>query len=254
MQILKSSPKILLLILISSLSFSQTKINKSLFQSSPIIALLNGVMNDSCTVGEIIKHGDFGLGTFNGVDGEMIVLNRKVYRVDYNGKISTPDKFEKTPFASVTFFHADTSFVWNDKLNLKRFVELLDEKLPSKNLIYAIEISGEFNYMETRSEIKQTVPYSNLADVLKNQSVFKFNNVEGTLIGFRFPDYMLGVNVPGYHFHFLSKDKTSGGHSLDFITGKVKIEIETINNFEMKLPKTKEFLKADFNKSPTPGL
>ncbi len=245
---------IILLILISSLNYSQKKNVRTIFQSSPIISLLNGVMNDSMNVGDITKYGDFGLGTFNGVDGEMIVLDRNVYRVDNSGKVTIPAKSEKTPFVSVTFFHADTSFIWNDKLNFKNFIELLDEKLSSKNLIYAVKISGEFDYMETRSESKQTKQYSNLADVLKNQSVFKFNNINGTLVGFRFPNYMQGVNVPGYHFHFLSKDKKAGGHVLDFTLGKIKIEIESINNFDMNFPKVEEFLKSDFDKKPTPGL
>ncbi|MCL5031455.1 MAG: acetolactate decarboxylase [Bacteroidetes bacterium] len=245
---------ITLLTIISFNNYSQKKNTSTLFQSSPIISLLNGVMNDSLTVGEVTRFGDFGLGTFNGVDGEMIVLNRKIYRVGNNGKVNLPSRNERTPFVSVTFFHAEKSFAWNQNMNMKKFIETLDEKLSSKNLIYAIKVSGKFDYMETRSESKQTKPYSNLADVLKGQSVFKFNKIDGTLVGFRFPNYMQGVNVPGYHFHFLSADKKSGGHVLDFSSGKVKIEIEAISNFEMNFPKTEEFLKADFDKKPTPGL
>ncbi len=251
---LKIIPCLIFLIIFSVNNYSQKKNNRTLFQTSPIISLLNGVMNDSITIGEITKYGDFGLGTFNGVDGEMVVLNKRVYRVDYNGKVNKPLSTEKTPFASVTFFHSDKSFKLNEGMNFKKFIKTLDENISSNNLIYAIKVTGSFVSMETRSESKQTKPYSNLADVLKNQSVFKFRNIDGTLVGFKFPNYMNGVNVPGYHFHFLSSDKKSGGHVLDFTSGNLTVEIETINNFEMSFPKTKEFLKADFDKKPTPGL
>jgi acetolactate decarboxylase len=237
-----------------SFALAQKDYNRTIFQSSPITALLNGVMNDSITVGEIIKHGDFGLGTFNGVDGEMIVLNGKVYRVDYHGKVTTPDNTRKTPFVSVLFFHADTTFILKDTLNFRKFTEYLDKNLSSLNFIYAFKISGTYNYIETRSEEKQTKAYTNLADVLKNQSVFKFENLDGTLVGFRFPVYMQGVNVPGYHFHFISKDEQSGGHVLDFVTGKVTVEVEKIYNFEMNFPSTKEFIDVNLEKKPTPGL
>jgi acetolactate decarboxylase len=245
---------VILILLLSSLNYSQKKADKTFFQSSPIVALLNGVMNDNITIGEIIKHGNFGLGTFNGVDGEMIVLDGKVYRVDVNGKVTMPGPLTPTPFAAVTFFHPDTVIQVKDSLSLAQLQELIDKNLKSKNLIYAIKISGNFNYIEARSESKQTQPYSNLADVLKDQSVFKFKDIEGTLVGFKVPAYMQGVNIPGYHFHFLSKDKKSGGHILNCTTGVVKVEIEALNNFEMKFPASEDFYNAGFDKKPAPGL
>jgi acetolactate decarboxylase len=238
----------ILLILISSLNYPQKKNTGILFQSSPVVALLNGVMNDDFTVGDISKHGNFGLGTFIGVDGEMIVLDRKVYRVDYNGNVSQPDKLTRTPFVTLTYFHADTVIMINDSLSMKELQVYLDKKLKSKNLIYAVKISGRFKYIETRSEEKQTLPYSNLAEVLKKQSVFKFKDLEGTMVGFRFPSYMQGVNIPGYHFHFVSKDKKSGGHILDCILRDVKVEIETLTKFEMKFPSNNEFYNAELEK------
>jgi len=246
---------IILILIFSSLNYSQKKDTRTLFQSSPIAALLNGVMNDNFTVGEITKHGNFGLGTFNGVDGEMIVLEGKVYRVDNTGKVTSPGPLTRTPFVSVTNFRADTTINIKDTLSLKQLQEFLDKGLKSKNLIYAVKISGKFNYIESRSEDKQTQPYSNLADVLKNQSVFKCKNIEGAMVGFKIPAYMQGVNIPGYHFHFLSKDKKSGGHILGCITGNVKIEIETLNKYELKFPATDEFYNLELEKkAATPGL
>jgi acetolactate decarboxylase len=245
---------ITLLFFISSLNYAQGKITRTFFQSSPVVAILSGVMNDDFTVGEITKHGNFGLGTFNGIDGEMIVLDGKIYRVDNNGKVTVPNQLTRTPFVSVTYFHADTVIMINDSLSLKQLLDYLDKNFKLKNLIYAIKISGKFNYIESRSEAKQTQRYSNLVDVLKRQSVFKFKNIDGTMVGFKVPDYMQGVNIPGYHFHFLSRDKKSGGHILDCISGNIKVEIETLNNFELKFPANDEFHNAEFEKKPTPGL
>jgi len=245
---------VLLILLIASLNYPQKKVSRTLYQSSPIIGLLNGVMNDSFTVGEIAKYGNFGLGTFNGVDGEMIILDGKVYRVDNSGKVTLPGKLTRTPFVTAAFFHADTVITVKDSLNLNQLQEFIDKSLASKNLIYAVKITGRFKYIESRSENKQTQPYTNLADVLKNQSVFKFNKIEGILIGIKTPAYLQGANAPGYHFHFLSKDKKSGGHILNCITENIKIEIETLNNLELKIPASKEFYNAEFDKKPAPGL
>ena len=238
----------LILFLYGALTFPQEKYNHTLFQSSPFTGLLNGVMNDNFTIGELSRYGNFGLGTFNGVDGEMIVLDGKVYRIDNRGKVSLPNKSEKTPFATLTFFHADTAITLNKEMNFKQFNEFLNGILPSENLIYAIKISGNFISVKARSEGKQTEPYSNLADVLKNQSIFDLTNVKGTLVGFKFPNYLNGVNVPGYHFHFLTADKKSGGHALDFTTGNVKVEIEFINKLDVNLPGSKDFLNTSFDK------
>ena len=244
----------LILLFISTINYSQKKINGILFQSSPIIALLNGVMNDNFTVGQITKHGDFGLGTFNGVDGEMIVLDGIVYRVDYKGIVTLPYKSSHTPFFTVAYFHPDTVIYIKDSLSLKSLQEYIDKSLKSANLIYAVKISGMFKYIESRSEEKQLRPYSNLADVLKDQSVFKFKNINGTMVGFKIPSYLQGVNIPGYHFHFLSEDKKSGGHTLDCISGDLKIEIQTLFNLEIKFPANDEFYKAGLEKKPVPGL
>jgi len=237
-----------LLLFVSVLSYPQEKNSKTLFQSAPFIGLASGAMNDNFTIGEISRHGNFGLGTFNGVNGEMIILDGKVYRVSYDGKVSQPSKSERSPFVTEVFFHADTVIQINKEMDYKKLIEYLDNNLPSKNLIYAVRVTGLFNTVKTRSIAKQTKPYTDFADVTKNQATFNFQNIKGTLIGFRFPAYMDGVNVPGYHFHFLSDDRKSGGHDLEFTASGLKIEIEAVNYFQMRVPKSKDFIKTNFEK------
>ncbi len=239
---------IVLLISSGDTAFSQSKRAACVYQSAPITALLNGVMNDDFTVAQIKHSGNFGLGTFNGVDGEMIILNGIVYRVEFSGKVTLPANSVKSPFVTETFFHADTTFKINDTLDFSGLDKLIDKVLPSKNIICAIKINGIFSSIQTRSEEKQTAPYSSLADVLKDQSVFNFKNITGTIAGFYFPPYMENINAVGYHFHFISKDKKSGGHVLNLITKSVSVEVEFIKNFEMRIPSTGDFYSKDYAK------
>src|SRR6476661_8800723 len=71
------------------------------YQISTISSLLAGGYDGDTTVGELIRHGDFGLGTFNGVDGEMIVLDGQTYRATTDGLAHPVAPTELTPFAVV---------------------------------------------------------------------------------------------------------------------------------------------------------
>ena len=231
----------LLFLFLTTSSFPQVKYG-TVFQSSPIISLLTGVMNGNFTISNMKKMGDFGLGTFNGVDGEMIFLNGIVYRVDAEGKVNIPPNSEKIPFVTEIFFHADTVIKLNDTLDFANLDKFIDKALPSNNTICAIKVIGKFESVQARSERKQTNSYSNLSDVLKNQSIFNLKSIQGTMVGFRFPSYMSELNATGYHFHFLSENKNQGGHVLALMTKNVRIEIEFVKNFKMRIPSSRDFL------------
>ena len=232
-----------LLALSGSKSAAQNKFSKTIYQTSPISALVNGFDNDSFTVAEIKKHGDFGLGTFNGVNGEMIILNGKVYRADYTGKISMPDNSWQSPFVTEIYFHADTSITLKDTLSFSSLENFINKIFPSKNIICAIKIEGLFKYVQYRSEKKQTAAYSNIVDVIKQQFIYNMSNINGTMVGFYYPDYLKDVNAAGYHFHFLSLDKKLGGHVLNLMTKNIKIQIEYADNLDMRVPKAAGFYK-----------
>ena len=223
----------LLFLSLTASSFPQVKYG-TVFQSSPIISLLTGTMNGNFTISNMKKMGDFGLGTFNGVDGEMIFLNGIVYRVNNEGKVNIPPNSEKTPFVTEIFFHADTVIELNDTLDFANLDKFIDKALPSNNTICAIKVIGEFVSIQARSESKQTNSYSNLSVVLQNQSIFNLKDIQGTMVGFRFPSYMSELNAAGYHFHFLSENKNQGGHVLALMTKHVRIEIEFVKNFKIK--------------------
>lgn len=222
--------------------------SRTIFQSSPIEALMKGYMNGDFKVGDITKYGDLGLGTFNGVNGEMIVLDGKVYQVKYDGKVYMPSAEVKTPFAAVTFFQPDTEIVSSKEMNLSELDKFIDASLSSQNNIYAFKISGNFTYMKTRSEMKQEKRYTNLVDVLKNQKIFKFGNIKGDIVGFKFPGYLSGVNAKGFHFHFIDEKRDAGGHVLGLKTGKIKIEIEKITDLKMMIPSGKNYEDLNLGK------
>ncbi len=218
-----------------------------LFQTSTIDALMNGIYDGHITLKDLKNKGDFGIGTFNQLDGEMIVLDGKFYQVDFSGKVNKMSLSNHSPFAAVTNFKADKKLS-AEKITLKQLQELIDKNLISENLFYAVRVEGKFSYVKTRSVPKQNKPYPKLVEVTKNQSVFEFNNVEGTLIGIKTPEFAKGINVPGYHFHFLNKDKTDGGHLLACDIEKAEIMIDQKQDILLSLPQTKEFLDAKFGK------
>jgi acetolactate decarboxylase len=222
-----------------------------LFQSSAITALQQGVFDGSMTYGELAPHGDIGIGTFNGLDGEMVELDGQFYQVKADGAIYQVDNSTKTPFAIVTNFSADKEMNFDapgdTSATFTMLQKYLDEQMPSKNIFYAIRIDGPFDYVKTRSVPAQSQPYPTLAEATKDQSIFEMSNMRGTLVGFWCPAFVSGINVPGYHFHFLNDEKTAGGHVLDLQVKNASIAFDYTPEFFMDLPKEKEFLTADLS-------
>lgn len=156
-----------------------------LFQASTYSALQAGDYNGETSLKELRAHGDFGLGTFDALDGEMVFLNSTFYKIKSDGNAYLTNDSMKTPFADVTSFEVDRQLVFseasNGSLNYSELQHYLDQQLPTKNMFYTAKISGECTYLEVRSPTKQVMPYPPLSDALKNQSVFELHNVTGTL-------------------------------------------------------------------------
>lgn len=220
--------------------------NDVLYQVSTIDALLEGLYDGEVTIKELKEKGDTGLGTFNTLDGEMIVIDGEVYQIRTDGLAYLADETMLTPFAAVTAFEADEAIVIQDTVNSSDVAFMLEDVLPSKNIMYAIRIDGNFSSMKVRSVPAQERPYPLLVDVVANeQVVFEHGNVEGSIVGFWLPYYVEDMNVPGYHFHFIDSERTEGGHVLDYtlINGTVSIDYTT--GFELMLPSDGNFLSAD---------
>ncbi|MFA6378169.1 MAG: acetolactate decarboxylase [Candidatus Omnitrophota bacterium] len=233
----------------SILAFSScTKIEKkdALFQASTISALSQGMYHGDMSFQELNKYGDFGLGTFNDLDGEMIILDGVFYQAKTDGYLYPVSLQEtKTPFSEVTFFRSNLTKTVTRQMTQTELKEMITGLLRSKNIFYAIRIVGHFPYIKIRSVPAQKRPYPKLDDVVKDQAVFEFHQAEGTIVGFWCPEYVKKVNVPGYHFHFISRDKKRGGHVLDFIITNSTIDIDEKTSLDVVLPETEDFYMID---------
>ncbi|MGO9600741.1 MAG: acetolactate decarboxylase [Isosphaeraceae bacterium] len=225
-----------------------------IFQNSTINALLEGVYDGSMTYGELSQHGDFGLGTFNALDGEMVALDGEFYQVRSDGIVRPVADSQQTPFATVLFFRPTFRRSLSGPLDYEELQTHLDSFTDGPNLFYAVRMDGRFSFVKTRSVPRQEKPYPPLADVAKNQPVFQFRDVSGTLVGFRFPDFARGLNVPGFHLHFLTEDRTAGGHVLDLVLEHGELSIDASARFHLELPTDPAFLHADLGRDQGQAL
>lgn len=221
----------------------------AVFQNAPINALLAGCYSGTMSVKDLEKRGDFGIGTLDALDGEMVVLDHVFYQIKPDGKACRLKGEETSPFATLTFFKNWKEFSSGSKMNYPELTAYLDQKLPSENLIYAVRIEGKFPLLKVRSAARQDKPYPVLTEAITEQKIYELKDQEGTLVGFRFPPYVEGINVPGYHFHFLSKDKAVGGHVLDLEVENPRVQVDEVSVLSMELPVAGEFLKFRFEEN-----
>ena len=215
------------------------------YQVSTLQALALGFSKSVVTVGELLKHGNFGLGTFEDVDGEMIVLDGKCYRATDNGDVFLAEDDRGTPFAAVCHFqsHRSEEFGKIDSIEqLKEWLTLRVEEEFGLNSMYAVRIDGEFSKVDARSESGTKAHHLTLKEALSvTQKAFIFENVRGSLVCVYYPDYMDGINAAGWHMHFLSEDRKSGGHVFDINLTRGNASFCRITSLEIRIPDTPAF-------------
>jgi len=182
-----------------------------LYQTGTIRSLLRGIYDGDMTFAELAHYGNFGLGTFNEVSGEMVALDGHFYRVDSAGKVEPVDPEARTPFSIITRFEDVPGFSLRGVDSFEKLEALLESRLESGNLLYAIRVEGTFSALKVRSEHHQPKPYKPLAETMGElQTEFAYKDVRGTLVGFWFPEYMSSINVSGFHFHFIDENRLMG--------------------------------------------
>jgi acetolactate decarboxylase len=219
------------------------------YQTSTMSALLDGVYDGDVTVRELLQHGDFGLGTYNGLDGEMLVLDGVCYQLRGDGSAHVAEWDQRTPFAVVTWFDADRAFDVAAPVDRAGLKARIDESLPSTNLIVAVRIDGDFSEIRTRTVTQQHRPYPPFSEATADQQEVTFTDVTGTLAGFRMPDYEQGISVAGYHSHFVDADRRHGGHALDYRLDRGRVQIGVRSDLHLSLPRTPEFLAAELDRA-----
>lgn len=215
-----------------------------IYQSSTINAVLEGIYDGAMTFGQLKRHGDFGIGTLNALDGEMVGFDGRFWQITSDGSVhAIPDDY-RTPFATVLFFKATVGKTIQGPLDYDGLCTLLVNSVESANLFSAIRVDGTFRHVRTRSVPRQTKPYPPLVKITENQPEFDLYDVAGTLAGFRFPDFAEGMNVPGFHLHFLTNDLQAGGHVLALELDHAQLAVDDTSHFHVELPTDESFLAA----------
>jgi acetolactate decarboxylase len=225
----------------------------TVFQVSTSGALVAGVYEREVSVQAILEHGNFGLGTFANLDGEMVVVDGRVYQVKGSGEVLEARADAGAPFAVVTWFEPDTDVSISPIGSFNDLQARCDGFRQSGNIFYALRLDGFFKRVRTRA-VKPLEPGTRLIDAAKAQSEFNFADIEGTLVGLWSPGFSSAFSVAGYHFHFLSADRQHGGHLLDVAADALRLRVEALTDFHLALPESEAFLKADLSRNTAQEL
>jgi acetolactate decarboxylase len=221
----------------------------SLYICAPLNALVAGIYEENIHLDEIVSHGDFGIGTFDDLDGEMVIVDRVVYQLAIDGRAIKMAGPVMTPYAAVTFFNPVIQADLDNEMQYVRFLEWLNNLLPSPNIFYAIRIDGEFSRVRAHSVPRQA-NHRPMVEVEAEQRSFHFENIQGTLAGIYTPDFMSTLSFPGHHLHFLSADLQTGGHLVSCTPRRVRARIQLIHRLELNMPMTRDYLKLNFHGEP----
>ena len=229
------------------------RVQHTLYQVSTATALVEGIYQGAVQIAALREHGDLGLGTFESLDGEMVVVDRHFFQVRSDGSVREVQDNVLSPFAAVTAFSPDQSITLENCPDLSYLTSQFDALRQSDNFFYALRVDGTFDYIHARAMrgTKEGIPLVQAAAV---QPEFEFHNISGTLVGFWTPEYAKSLNVPGYHLHFVSADRTQGGHVLQCRGKNLRLQIQREGDYHIVLPETEDFLKANLRRDPTAAL
>ncbi|MEU9305532.1 acetolactate decarboxylase [Streptomyces sp. NPDC048269] len=233
---------------------ARTRPRGRIFQTSTMTAMLEGVYEGTTTVAELRRNGDFGIGTFDRLDGEMIVLlDGRCYRLRADGTAGEADTATRTPLAAVTYFHGEHDWRLTEPVDAAGLRTVIDNWIPSPNLFYAVRVDGHFDHMVTRMLPEQHRPYPRLIDAVAGQVISTHTELHGTIVGFRSPTHMLGVAAAGYHLHFLSSCRTRGGHAYDFVLRSGRVRVDVGYELLLRMPRTQDFRSAQLGRGDIAG-
>jgi acetolactate decarboxylase len=224
----------------------------SLYMTSPINAIIEGLYEAKTTMAQLKQRGDFGIGTFNDLDGELVLIDGIVYRLDIDGKAHPVEDSVCTPFASICRFSRHTEEPI-EAMDYAGFNRLLQQSMPSQNMFFALRVDASFDYVRTRS-VPRTENYTPLVEAVSKQKEREFHDLGGSLVGFFSPSFIPSVNVPGLHFHFISDDRSCGGHLLECRIRQGRLLMQYFYEVTLGLPATIDYLVADFTRDSASDL
>ncbi|WP_368887767.1 acetolactate decarboxylase [Proteus columbae] len=217
----------------------------TIYQNSLMSSLIAGVYDSDVTIADLLKQGDFGLGTFNQLDGELVAFDNNVFQLRSDGSARKALDSQKSPFAVMTFFNSDIEHSFSYGASQQEIHNTINQYVPSDNLFCAIKIEGEFELVKTRTVPRQELPYLPMLEAIKNQPIFTFHNETGIIAGFRSPQFTQGMNVAGFHEHYINQQRQGGGHVLDYYLKYGTLKIGVISRLTIDLPCQATFLQAN---------
>jgi acetolactate decarboxylase len=207
-----------------------------LFQTSTVQALLGGAFDGDVTLGEVIEHGDLGLGTLNGLDGELIVVDGQAWKADLDCSLARPAASSGTPYAVVVRFSPGPPIRLGGPFQDSDLGQRLGRPLDQANRPVAIRLDGRFQAVRVRSIPRQRRPYPPLAEAVAHQHVSDLGEVSGTMVGFCFPDALDGIEMVGWHLHFVNHERTRGGHVLSYTLLDAVAQVDDVTELHIELP------------------
>jgi acetolactate decarboxylase len=207
-----------------------------LFQTSTVEALLGGAFDGDVTLGEVLEQGDLGLGTLDGLDGELIVLDGEAWRAAVDGTLRRLDAAATTPYAVVVPFTPGPPVELAGPVAMDDLDSRLRHHVGEAERPIAVRIDGGFDVAHVRSVPRQSRPYPPLSDVIAQQRVTELRDVDATMVGFCFPTALDGIEMIGWHLHLLTADRTRGGHVLSFTLRDGIAYVDDMTALHVELP------------------
>lgn len=225
--------------------------DSAIYQTATMGALLSGVYDGDTSVRELLEHGDFGLGTFNALDGEMVMVDGRCFHLQPDGSAVVAGPDELLPFAAVTRFHPQQRIDIGVESDRPTIAKMVDDAVGSTNLMVALKIRGQFSVVHTRAVTRQQRPYPRFTEATQDEQHTTMAHVRGELLGFRMPAWVQGISVAGYHLHFLDGERRRGGHALDYRLTRGVVELSICSDLHLRLPTTRDFEDADLDDDNT---
>ncbi|MDT6980896.1 acetolactate decarboxylase [Levilactobacillus zymae] len=225
----------------------------TLYQHGTLALLVPGLLDGTITMQDLLAHGDTGIGTGEGLDGELIILEGTPYQVDSHGQVNLVSADFTLPFANSHFAAYQPLMTVENARQADLPAQIMAETR-SANTFFSVKITGTFTQMRTRAVQKSAQPYQSLAKTAATQRIFTRETVTGTLLSYYSPQIFDGVAVGGFHSHFMSADHDFGGHILDFATVDGEITWQQFDSLAQHLPtQSAAYMAHDFSQDDILG-
>jgi acetolactate decarboxylase len=206
------------------------------FQTSSLEALLDGAYEGDLTVGELLQHGDLGLGTVDHLDGELVVVDGEAFVVRGDGTVEQVPPGTGTPFAAVCHFRPGPPTALAPAAALAELTGAIDVLAGTEAVLLAVRVEVQVAHAVVRSVHRQQRPYPPLREVTAHQHEWQLHDLAATVVGFRFPHVTAGLEVPGWHLHLLSADRTAGGHLVELAITGGRAEVAVTDQLHVEVP------------------